>query len=443
MKARIEEKKYLSAKGLLNEVQQSFRQVKDPRDGRSNGSSRVPIVDCLMSGLAIFGLKFPSLLQFDEHRTEEIIRHNLKTLYQVKNAPCDTYLRERLDEVNPTEIRGAFTKVFAALQRGKALEKYELIDGYYLLTSDGSGFFLSDRIHCDNCCKKEHRDGSVSYYHMMLCAAIVHPDYKEVIPLCPEPIMNRDGSTKNDCERNASKRFLADFRREHPHLPVLLVEDALAANVPHLRLCKEHNIRFLTVVKPAGNKTVFEWLKGIDLEEHKVRDEKTKHLHVMRYYNGVPLNNSDPNFEVNFIEYFHYNEKGKQVYHNTWVTDLKVTQDNVFQLAKGGRARWRIENETFNTLKNQGYNFEHNYGHGNNNLSTIFGMLALLAFLIDQVQQMCCGLFQAALEKSKSRTSFWTRLKSAFIMFTISSWKDYYEGIIYGLVGNIWTPDTS
>jgi hypothetical protein len=441
--ARLTEKAHLSAKGLLKRVQEVFRGVQDPEQGKGSRNPNIPLADCLMAGLAVFGLKYPSLLQFDIHKQEKEVKHNLKSLYQVKHVPCDTYLRERLDAVDPRAIRGAFTQVFSALQRGKVLEEYEFIDGHYLLLNDGTGYFSSASVHCKNCCKKQHRDGKTTYYHMMLGAAIVHPDHKEVIPICPEPIMNEDGAKKNDCERNACKRLLADLRREHPHLPLILVEDALAANAPHLRLCQQHGIRFITVVKPEGNKTLFEWLRGVKLSESKLYDEQRRCFHHVQFSNGLPLNNADQGLEVNFIEYRQCDINGNVLYHNTWITDLEVTETNVFQIVRGGRARWKIENETFNTLKNQGYNFEHNYGHGNNNLSTVFAMLMMLAFLIDQVQQRCCGLFQAALKKAGSKKSFWEKIRAAFFMFTIDSWKSLFEGLTCGLTGNHFTPDTS
>ena len=356
----------------------------------------------------------------------------MKHLYQVDEAPCDTYLRERMDNVEPNEIRGAFKEVFSALQRGKALEQFSFIEGHYLLLCDGTGFFSSKNVHCKNCCEKHHRDGTVTYSHMMLGAVIAHPDHKEVIPLCPEPIVKTDGTKKNDCERNASKRLLADFRREHPHLPVILAEDGLAANAPHLRLCQKLDLRFITVVKPDGNKTLFDWLKGVSMSEHVVRDDHGRILEKARFYNGVPLNDANPDLEVNFVEYWTYDLKGNQTYHNTWVTDLEITINNVLDITKGGRARWKIENETFNTLKNQGYNFEHNYGHGYKNLSTIFAYLMMLAFLIDQAQQLCCGLFQALLTKLKSKGRLWHQLRAAFILFKIDSWTDLFQGLLYG-----------
>jgi hypothetical protein len=78
----------------------------------------------------------------------------------------------------------------------------------------------------------------------------------------------------------------------------------------------------------------------------------------------------------------------------------------VYELERAGWTRWKIENETFNTLKNQGYNLEHNYGHGNKNLCSVFGILMMLAFLVDQIQQACCKLFQAALIKKYVRREF-------------------------------------
>ena len=362
MVARIEEKKHLSARGLFGHLRDAFKTVSRPEKGKGSRQPGISLVDCLMSGVAVFSLKYASLLQFDNQKDEELVRINLKNLYQVKKAPCDTYLRERLDSVDPKHLRGAFTKLFSVIQRGKELEAYEFIDKHYLLLSDGTGYFSSHSVHCKSCCEKKHRNGDTTYYHMMQGAVIAHPNLKEVIPLCPEPIMKADGATKNDCERNATERLLRNIRREHPHLPLILAEDALAANAPHLRLCQELNIRFITVVKPKGNKTLFDWLKGVKMQEVTIQGKKS--IHKIRYYNKIPLNSAAPELEINFIEYTEYNHHGKRLYYNTWATDIKITDKNALDIAKGGRCRWSIENETFNTLKNQGYNFEHNFGHG-------------------------------------------------------------------------------
>lgn len=442
MGARLVEKLHLSAKGLLKKVGTVFGTVKEPAKGSQGIKKSISISDCLLSGLAIFKLKFASMLQFEKGKEEEPIKQNLKNLFGIKQIPCDTYMRERLDEIEPDAIRPAFSSIFSVLQRGKVLEKYAFLEGKYLLLSDGTGFFSSQNIHCKNCCEKQHKNGFITYYHQMLAAAIAHPDYKEVIPLCPESIMKTDGSTKNDCERNASERLLQDLRREHPHLPLIVVEDALSSNGPHLKLLKELGMSFISVVKPDGNKSLFDWVNTFDWgKDLKKRDQSQGefsftdaqgHTHKFRFVNDIPLNQAHADFKVNFIEYWEM-EGDKQLYHNTWITDITITQKNCYKIAQGGRTRWHIENETFNTLKNQDYHFEHNFGHGNKNLSTVLAMLMVLAFLIDQAEQLCCGLFQGALAKQHDRKTYlWRRVREFFTTYIIESWKTLYLAIIAG-----------
>ena len=138
--------------------------------------------------------------------------------------------------------------------------------------------------------------------------------------------------------------------------------------------------------------------------------------------NDVALNKSNPDVRVNFLEYMQTDPKGKETLFS-WVTNIRITQGNVFALMKGGRARWKIENETFNTLKNLGYNFEHNYGHGKKYLSTILCLLMLLAFLIDQVQGIACSLFQGCKKTSRILSEY------------LGKYKGFYSVCAYSLLG--------
>lgn len=384
-------RKHLSGDGLLEVVRHCLqREDLSPVIG-----SEYSWQDCVMSGLAIFGFKCPSLLQFEKMQAEEpMIRRNLRTLYHVKKAPSDTCLRERLDRVSPSQLRRPFKKIFSYLQRGKALEPYRYLGGHYIVSVDGTGQFSSKKVSCSTCCEKKHRNGEITYYHHMLGASIVHPDKKVVIPLAPEPIIKGDGTTKNDCERNASKRLLRDLRREHPHLKVLVVEDSLASNYPHLSLLDSLNMRYVIGVKPGDHAYLFDWIKDLPGQAYTQTDEKETR-HEFTCYDDVPLNDANHDYRVNVIEYTETKKNGKQQ-RFSWVTKMKVTPDNVYDIMRAARARWKIENETFNTLKNQGYHFEHNYGHGNKNLCSVMTMLMVLAFLIDQVQQLCCKHYQKA-----------------------------------------------
>jgi hypothetical protein len=445
MSLHNKEKKHLSMNGLLNKVRSHFQTISIPKSGNQGPKLQFTLTDCLMSGLALFGLKSPSLLQFqNDSRDDEVIRHNLKMLYQVNATPSDTYLRNRLDKVNPRDLRGAFTECFSVLQRGKYLEDYKFLDEFYLLSIDGTGYFSSKEIHCDQCCIKEHKNGTKTYYHQMLSGAIVHPDRKTVIPICPEPILKQDGATKNDCERNATVRLLKDFRQEHPHLKVIILEDALGSNGPNLKLIKSLNMSFIIGVKPDGNKSLFEWINLLPKDEvTEFEIQKEDEIHRFRYVNRVPLNDTHYDLEVNFLEYWQLDTDRKVVQHFSWVTDITLTKQNIYQIMRGARSRWKIENETFNTLKNQGYNFEHNFGHGYNSLSVVMAFLMMIAFTIDQAVQMGCGLFQAALKKVERRSYLWRNMRALFRGYFIDSWSDLYTSIAYGHKAIKLTPDTS
>ena len=417
-------RKTLSAPGLLRLVRESFQRIDDPVVSRG-----LNLTDCLMAALAMFGMKYPSLLSFEKDaHDEDCIRSNLRNLYGVVRAPSDTAMRERLDPVDPRGIRRAFKVVFAALQRGKGLEGFTWL-GHHILSVDGTGYFSSKSVHCDHCCEKHHRDGSTTWYHQMLGAVLVHPEHREVFPLAPEPIMRADGSKKNDCERGAAKRLLRDVRREHPHLKLLVVEDALASNGPHIRLLGELDMRYVLGVKPGDHGELFRRVDDA-AGTHTVDVGKDGTRFRFRFLNGVPLNQANVDLKVNFLECRETRPNGREL-RFSWVTDIGVTESNAYDLMRAGRARWRIENETFNTLKNQGYGFEHNFGHGKRHLATVFAHLTMLAFLIDQVQQRCCSLFRAARAKAGGSKYLWERLRGLFTEFYVPDWETLYKAIAF------------
>jgi hypothetical protein len=391
------------------------------------------MADAVMSAFAMFSLKDPSLLAFDKRRDDK----NLEALYRIKRVPSDTQMRVILDPLPPEELRPAFGDVFRAVQRGKVLESYRYLDEGYLLALDGTGYFSSEKVHCPNCMEKHHADGRVSYYHQTLGAAIVHPDHSAVLPLMPEPILKQDGETKNDCERNAARRYLAKFRVDHPTLQVVVVEDALSSNAPHVRDLQEHDMHFILGVKEGDHAYLFEEVRrreeeGLCVESVIVHTSEPHLEHRFTIVDDVPLNESNTDVRVTFLRYIEHNNVDDTLRIFTWITDIKVTKANVWRVMRAGRARWKIENETFNTLKNQGYGYEHNYGHGEENLSVVFALLMMLAFLVDQVLQLGDPLFQGALEKLGSKRLLWERMRSLFYEYRLRSLRELYEALYYG-----------
>jgi hypothetical protein len=427
-------RKHLSADALYALVGGSFAQVPDPR----RPDSPIPLGDALMSAFALFALKDPSLLAFDHRRSDG----NLKALFGIGQVPSDTQMRDILDEVDPERLRDSFGDVFRQLQRGKALEPFVFYAGAYLLSLDGTGYFSSPTIHCDSCQVKEHQDGSVTYQHQMLGAVIVHPEIKEVIPLAPEPIQKQDGQSKNDCERNAAKRLLPKIRGQHPHLKFIVIEDGLASNGPHVRDLIDNRMHFILGVKPGDHAFLFEQVEAARRQGHspKLSRKEGDITAEVSWVYSVPLNESNRDLRVDFLEYNEYDGEGKRRKHFTWITDLHINLRNAWLFARGGRARWRIENETFNTLKNQGYHYEHNFGHGRRNLSVVFAMLMMLAFLVDQAQQLCCPLFRAVWAKLGSKRALWDNLRSHFRHFRFRSMRHLYEAILYDLAKEVPLP---
>jgi hypothetical protein len=279
----------------------------------------------------------------------------------------------------------------------------------------------------------------------MLGAALVHPHHKQVIPFAPEPIIKQDGDNKNDCERNAAKRLLKKIRREHPNLSLIVVEDALASNAPHIRLLKQLRMHFLLGAKPDDHEHLFdEVIKA--MEENRMTTiswtdpNDPNVLCEINFVLDLPLNKANPDLRVNFLQYIEFGPDGHESKRFSWVTDLTITRDNAGHLVRGGRCRWKIENETFNTLKNQGYHFEHNYGHGKINLSVVFAMLMMLTFLVDQTQELCCPLFQSVHKKLGSRRAVWDHLRSHFRHFQFESMQHLYEVVLYDLAKELPAP---
>lgn len=421
-------RKHLSADALHRLLAIEFLKIPDHRP-----KVEIPLPDALLSAFALFSLKDPSLLAFDARRTDE----NLKRLYGIGKVPSDTTMRETLDPLDPDWLRPAFNAMFRQLQRGKALEPMVFYQGGYLLALDGTGYFSSPTIHCDSCLeKKNSKTGEVTYAHQMLGACLVHPDFREVIPLAPEPIIKQDGTTKNDCERNASKRLLRKIRCEHPHLSLIVVEDGLASNAPHIREILDLDMHFILGVKPGDHGFLFEKLIAA-YDEDRVTTlrgrTKDNRAYELSFVNGLPLNESNQDLLVNFLQYSECDSDGEPVKLFSWVTDFTLTKQNAYHLMRGGRARWKIENETFNTLKNQGYQFEHNFGHGEQNLSVVFAMLMMLAFLVDQIEQLCCPLFRATWQRFGSKRLLWDNLRSHFRHFVFESMRHLYEVMLLDL----------
>ncbi len=265
----------------------------------------------------------------------------------------------------------------------------------------------------------------------MLGAALIHPDKRTVLPLMPEPIVKPDGAHKNDGERKAATRFLTKFRQDSPDLKGIVTEDSLSANAPHIEMLQDHAVHYLVGVKDGDQAFLCDQVARAEHAGRVTsyeRDDATKGLHQRcRFVSDMPLNASNAALRVNVLECWETTTGPTQ--HCSWVTDLRLHKGTVSRRMQGARARWRIENETCNTLKNQGYHFEHNFGHGYQHLSVVFAVGMLLALCVDQVQQWCCPLFQAAWAKWGSKRLLWEKMRALFYDYALDSMEHLFQAL--------------
>jgi hypothetical protein len=403
-------KKHLSFSALRKSISEVFDQINDCRQ---SGKVDFSLHDCLMSALAMMFFQDPSILSFQRRMQERMQSNNLKNMFAVQSIPSDDVLRNTIDPVATEDINSCFSVLFHHLQRGKQLAPYKLDSGQYLVAIDGSQYFSSEKINCPSCLTYKASKSKLRYSHQVLQAVMLHPTMRQVIPLAPEMIIKSDGDTKNDCERSAGKRLLGKIRTTHPKLKMMITGDGLYSNQPFIDALKANHMSYVLVAKPKDHKILFQWVEELDglgdVEHLELVDQKGRRHHY-RWVNQVPLNGTVNADQVSFFEYWLIVNQ-KATYHNSWVTDQTVSKKNVVELVKAGRARWKIENETFNTLKNQGYHLEHNFGHGSHHLSNNFFALNVLAFFIHQILELCDRGYQHCRATFSSRKEYWNSLR--------------------------------
>jgi len=401
-------------------------------DGRQEAKTHHEMHDVCMSAFAMMFFQDPSLLQFQRRMEEEAHGNNLKTLFHVETIPKDSQMRDALDEVDPERIMPLFNDFLRPLQRGKHLEQYQVLGGRYIVGIDGSQYFTSEKISCPGCLIREDKKGKVRHSHQIVQAAIMNPNMRQVIPLVPEEVKNIDGKEKQDCETNAGKRLLRRIRKSHPKLSFVVAADSLYSKQPTIEEMTALRMNYVLTAKPEDHKKLMEWVNEMRmLEETKRLSVKDgEHVHIYEWINDVPLNDNKKTVMVNYIDYW-MQKGGETTYHNSWVSDIVVHENNVKELVKIGRCRWKIENETFNTLKNQGYHIEHNFGHGQKHLSFNFFLLNLLAFFMHQIFELTYVVYQELRKKFGSKRNLWDHLRTAIYFILFPDIDAYFEWVLH------------
>jgi hypothetical protein len=413
---------------LLNDLKDACSVFPDKR----KGAGEYTMADIGLSAFSLFFMQSESFLSHQRSLEEGRKTSNCQTLFGMTKIPTDNHIRSMLDPVHPSHLQSVFDSAVAALCDNGGLEAFQRLDGRTLIALDGTEYFCSQKLGCPNCQTRKRANGKIESYHSMLAATLVAPGHDKVLPLMPEFIAKPDGAEKQDCERNATKRWLAAHgERVKPLRPIFLGDDLFACQ-PVCRLIVANGHDFLLTAKPDSHKALYDFMDGAEIDEVSVtrKEGRKKLTHRYRWFSGAPLREGSDALDVNWIGLTILDAKGKPTYDGAWVTSLKVARQSVAEIAACARARWKIENETFNVLKNNGYHLEHNFGHGKQYLAMTFAALNLLAFAVHTVCDSAEKLWIAARKAKRSRARFFEHIRTITDYLVFPDWKTLMTTLI-------------
>jgi hypothetical protein len=403
-------------------------------DKRRGTNTTYRMADFGMAAFSAFFMQSPSFLDHQRRLENGHARSNCQTLFDIPKIPTDNQIRDMLDAAEPELLYPVFAEPVAILEGvNGGLDKFQRLGGHVLIALDGTEYFSSKKIHCHNCSTRQRGKGETEYFHATLGATLVAPGHDKVIPLEPEFIAPQDGAEKQDCENAAAKRWLAAHGAQYARLNPIYLGDDLFSRQPLCEAVRAVNGHFIFVCKPSSHPLIQEYIAGGDLQTHEVtvKRGKNKILHRYRWIHKVPLRDGKDAREVNWFEIEIVNPHGEVTYRNSFITDLAIGANNVAELAACGRARWKIENESFNVLKTKGYNLEHNFGHGKENLAAVLVTLNLLAFAFHTVVELTEELWRRALDIRGTRVGFFSKLREITALVIFPSWRTLFETLTF------------
>lgn len=411
---------------VIKRIGEVFAELPDYR--KASNRTTYQIKDAVLSAFAVFFMQSPSFLAHQRDMQRSKGRSNAQSLFGVHQVPSDNQIRNLLDPLAPQQLGECFWWVYEELQARQVLTKYQSIDGTLLCALDGVTYFSSQALHCDQCTQQVHGE-SVSYRHSVIAPVLVAPTQAEVISLEPEFLRPQDGADKQDSEQAAIKRWLVrNATHFAPHTLTILTDD-LHCHQPFCALCTELHLNFILVCLSESHQTLYQEIAlldkiaGVEQLVQSVWNGRSREQWRYRYVNALPIRAGDDACRVNWCELTILDQQsGELLYRNAFATNFHLSPQRVPLVVRAGRARWKTENENHNTLKNQGYHLDHNFGHGQQFLASFLLTLNLLAFLLHTVLQLTDPLYQQIRAELGSRTTFFADLRTLTRYLLFPDW---------------------
>lgn len=416
---------------LIRELKGLCGDFIDPRGDSPN--LKYSLQDMLLSAFSLFFTQSPSFLEYQKQMERQYASSNAQTLFGIGKIPSDNQIRNVLDHTPSATVVPAFQSCFERLRGSDAFKHFQVFENRILIALDGTQHHSSRDISCPACNSKTHKNAETTYFHSFVGASLCAPNHNQVLSLPPEFITPQDGQDKQDCENTAAKRWLEQHGQTYAKEKAIILGDDLYATQPVCEAILKQKLDFIFVCKSDSHKVLNDFIAKAPMETVQVREKAGPNrgqITRLRFINNVPLNGNKDALLVNWVGIEVTDRTGKKGYSGAFITSLEITAANAAEIAQAGRARWKVENETFNTLKNNGYHLEHNFGHGKQNLCNLFASLNLLAFNFHTICNLLDEQYQSIQEKMGRRQTFFEELRILTKYVLFSSWTELFDHIL-------------
>lgn len=342
-----------------------------------------------MAGLHIFIFKKGSRNNADNGISSQF-ENNYITLFGLRLPIMDT-VNIFLKELPPEELEKLKRLLVQLLIEKKVLSKYRF-NNSYIVAVDGTGVYSFSYEPFPGCPYKTSKTGKKSWQVYVLEAKILCGNGFS-ISIATEWLQNSDDiDAKQDCELKAFSRLSDKIKKMFPRLPIIIAADSLYPNQTVFEICKSNKWNYILTFKDGTLKTVWEEVnlllplnkKQNQVERTLFKDKKGWLCQKSMFLNKIPYKE----YELNWIEvtklYSNNDTIEERFVH---VTDILITKKCVDDVSYYGRLRWKIENEGFNSQKNDGYNLQHKFSHTSLFAMQNYYQLLQIAHLINQLTE--------------------------------------------------------
>lgn len=427
----------LTIERLVKQIKQSSEQFPDIRTGQN---IQYEMEDAVMGAFSVFFMQSPSFLAHQADMKRRKGHSNAESLFEIGEIPSDNQIRTLLDPVAPTHLTGVFREVFHGMESAGILKGLRSHGHHLLIALDGTVYFSSKKIQCQNCSQRELNNGKTNYYHSVLTPVIVQPGNEHVIALEPEYVMPQDGKEKQDCEIEAGKRWVGKNGDFYAKQGVTILGDDLFSRQPFIEALRDKKLHFILVCKPDSHVALYEMVAFLAANgvlatyQKRYWNGRFGEIYTYRYANKLPVRGDQEAIDVNWCELTIIREDtGEQLYKNAFCTDFSVLETTVEAIVRDGRARWKVENENNNVLKTKGYHLEHNFGHGSQFLASLLLTLNLLAFLFHTVLDLVDERYRLIRQELRTRQKFFQHIDTLLCYHLFHNWSELFNFMFEGL----------